>query len=54
MYMYDKKNYKCDVACSLPPPLCHKLSHFLGPPPLEQATRTKTGISNKYKYKNKN
>jgi len=30
------KNYKCDVTCSLPPPPCHKLSHLLGPPPLER------------------
>src|SRR6218665_3120684 len=37
-YMYDKKIYKCDVTCPLPPPLCHKLSHLLGPPPpLERA-----------------
>src|SRR6218665_3046025 len=34
-HMYDKKIYKCDVTCSLPP--CHKLSHILGPPtPLER------------------
>src|SRR6218665_3810224 len=32
-HMYDKKIYKCDVTCSLPPSLCHKLSHLLGPPP---------------------
>src|SRR6218665_3627243 len=25
--MYDKKIYKCDVTCSLPRPLVHKLSH---------------------------
>src|SRR6218665_544209 len=31
--MYDKKISKCDVTCPLPPPLCHKLSHLLGPPP---------------------
>src|SRR6218665_1370526 len=32
--MYDKKIYKCDVTCSLPPTPtpCHKLSHLLGPP----------------------
>src|SRR6218665_3625953 len=31
--MYDKKIYKCDVTCSLPPTPnpCHKLSHLLGP-----------------------
>ena len=28
------KNWKCDVTQSLPPPSpCHKLSHFLRPPP---------------------
>jgi len=32
-YMYDKKIYKCDVTCSCPPLLCHKLSHLFGPPP---------------------
>src|SRR6218665_2628003 len=35
---YDKKIYKCDVTCSLPPPLCHKLSHLLGPPPPSSVT----------------
>src|SRR6218665_114433 len=30
--MYDNFFYKCDVTCSLPPPLCHKLSHLLGRP----------------------
>src|SRR6218665_3057986 len=35
-HMYDKKMYKCDVTCSLPPFPCHKLSHLLGPPPLER------------------
>src|SRR6218665_1739725 len=36
----DKKIYKCDVTCSLPPPSpCHKLSHLLGsPPPLAWRT----------------
>src|SRR6218665_3963232 len=29
----DKKIYKCDVTCSCPPLLCHKLSHLFGPPP---------------------
>jgi len=37
-HMYDKFFYKCDVTCSLPPPLCHKLSHLLGPPPLSSVT----------------
>ena len=32
-HMYNKIFYKCDVTCSLPPSLCHKLSHLLGPPP---------------------
>ena len=27
------KNGNCDVTWSLPPPLCHKLLHFLRPPP---------------------
>src|SRR6218665_3600557 len=32
-----KKMYKCDVTCSLPPTSpCHKLSHLLGPLPLER------------------
>ena len=26
------KNWKCDVTWSLPPPPCHKLSHFIIPP----------------------
>src|SRR6218665_3825178 len=34
--MYNKKIYKCDVTCSLP--LCHKLSHLLGPPPPSSVT----------------
>src|SRR6218665_1952327 len=37
-HMYDKKNYKCDVTDSRPPPLCHKLSHHLGPPPPSSVT----------------
>src|SRR6218665_1104445 len=34
--MYDKNFLKCDVTCSLPPSLCHKMSHFLAPLPLER------------------
>src|SRR6218665_2708106 len=34
-HMYDKKIYKCDVTCSLPP-LCHNLSPLLGPRPRER------------------
>jgi len=31
-HMYTTKFQKCDVTCSWTPPLCHKLSHLLGPP----------------------
>jgi len=31
-HMYDKKIYKYDATCSLPPPPCHKLSHLFGSP----------------------
>jgi len=37
MEAFDMKNCeKCDVTCSWTPFLCHKLSHLLGPPPLER------------------